>query len=40
MSRVNALVIDRFGRVHAGELVNEANIVAVTMELLVEEVAG
>jgi carbonic anhydrase/acetyltransferase-like protein (isoleucine patch superfamily) len=29
MSRVNALVIDRFGRVHAGELVNE-NIVAVT----------
>ncbi|MCW2757206.1 MAG: hypothetical protein JWO46_952 [Nocardioidaceae bacterium] len=37
---VSAMVIDRFGVVHHGLLVAEENIVAVTLELLVEEVAS
>jgi len=36
--RLSAYVVDRFGTVQAGELVDEENIVAVTFELLVEEV--
>jgi predicted DNA-binding protein with PD1-like motif len=36
-SRIHAIAIDRFGAVHAGLLVEDENIVAVTMELLVAE---
>jgi predicted DNA-binding protein with PD1-like motif len=36
-SRVHVVAVDRFGTVHAGLLVEDENIVAVTMELLVEE---
>jgi predicted DNA-binding protein with PD1-like motif len=36
-SRLHALAIDRFGAVHTGVLVDSENIVAVTMELIVEE---
>jgi hypothetical protein len=32
------VAIDRFGNVHRGEFLDEENIVAVTFELLVEEV--
>ena len=37
-SRIHALAVDRFGTVHAGILVKDENMVAVTMELLVEEI--
>jgi hypothetical protein len=39
VSRVSGMAVDRFGTVHAGEFVNAENIVAITVELLVEEVA-
>jgi predicted DNA-binding protein with PD1-like motif len=39
-ARISGIAIDRFGAVHTGELVEEETIVAVTMELLVEEVAS
>jgi hypothetical protein len=38
ISRISGLVIDRFGTVHAGDFVNAENMVAVTVELLVEKV--
>lgn len=37
-SRIHVMAVDRFGSVHAGLLVKDENIVAVTMELLVEEI--
>lgn len=37
-ARLSGMIIDRFGTVHAGELVKEETIVACTLELLVEEV--
>jgi hypothetical protein len=36
-SQLHAMAIDRFGAVHTGVLVDGENIVAVTLELLVEE---
>jgi predicted DNA-binding protein with PD1-like motif len=38
-SRIHVMAVDRFGAVHAGMLVKDENIVAVTMELLVTEVS-
>lgn len=37
-SWISGVAIDRFGNVHRGEFLDEENIVAVTFELLVEEV--
>lgn len=38
VASIRAMVIDRFGEVHAGELIDEQNIVAVTVELLLREI--
>lgn len=38
--QISGMAVDRFGTVHAGQFVDEENIVAVTLELLVEEVSG
>ncbi|MEV7132168.1 DUF296 domain-containing protein [Arthrobacter sp. NPDC093128] len=38
VTRLSGMIIDRFGTVHAGDLVKDETIVACTLELLVEEV--
>ncbi|MBT2514721.1 DUF296 domain-containing protein [Arthrobacter sp. ISL-30] len=37
-ARISGIAIDRFGAVHAGQLVEEESIVACTLDLLVEEI--
>jgi predicted DNA-binding protein with PD1-like motif len=39
VTSIRAMAIDRFGEVHPGELIEEQNIVAVTVELLLREIS-